>query len=206
MKAILGKKVGMTQIFDDQGQAIPVTVIQAGPCAVVQRKTVEKDGYAAVQVGFGGIRTSLVSKPRAGHFKARGKQPFRYLREFRVQDPEAVSDEIKVDIFEVGQRVDVAGISKGKGYQGGMKRHNFGGGPRSHGCSKVHRTPMSTGSVDSARTFKGIRKPGQLGNVKTTSLGLRVVQVDPERNLLLVRGAVPGPNGRLVSVRESVKK
>lgn len=206
MKAMLGRKIGMTQIFDEEGNCVGVTVIEAGPCAVIQRKTVEKDGYAAVQLGFGDIRDKLVSKPRAGHFKAHDKQPARYLREIRVDDPAAVADEVKVDIFEVGQRVDVSGVSKGKGTQGAMKRHNFGGAPRSHGVSKVHRTPMSTGSIDSARTFKGIKKPGQMGNVNTTALGLKVVAVDVEKNLLLVRGAVPGPNGRLVTIRDSVKK
>lgn len=206
MKTILGKKLGMTQIFDDEGNCVGVTVIQAGPCPVVQRKTLDKDGYSAVQLGFGDVREKLVTKPRRGHFKAHDKGAVRYLREVRVDDPSAVGDEVLVSIFEAGQKVDISGISKGKGYAGVMKRHNFGGGKASHGVSKVHRTPCSTGSVDAARTFKGIKKPGQMGNVKQTSLGLKVVQVDVERNLLLVRGSVPGPNGRLVTIRESVKK
>lgn len=206
MNAILGKKLGMTQVFDEEGFAIPVTVIEVGPCKVVQRRTVEKDGYNAVQLGFGDIRAKLVNKPRAGHFKKHGIDNQRYLKEFRVDDPAAVPDEVKVDIFEAGQKVDVYGISKGKGTAGAMKRHNFGGGPASHGCSKIHRKPNSTGAVDAARTFKGVKKPGQMGNKQVTVLGLKVVSVDAERNLLLVRGSVPGAIGRLITIRHSVKK
>ncbi len=206
MHAILGTKLGMTQVFDEDGNAIPVTVIQAGPCRVVQRKTVDKDGYNAVQLGFGEIREKLVNKPKKGHFKRHGTENQRYLKEFKVDDPSAVPDEVKVDIFEAGQKVDVSGTSKGKGFAGAMKRHGFGGGPASHGAHKIHRTPCSTGAVDAARTFKGVKKPGQMGNKKITTLGLQIVTVDATRNLLLVKGSVPGSNGRLVSIRHSVKK
>ncbi|MBN9416152.1 MAG: 50S ribosomal protein L3 [Candidatus Eremiobacteraeota bacterium] len=208
MKAILGKKVGMTQIFDPTGNAVPVTVLEVGPCPVIQRKTDEKDGYKAVQLGYEEIGEArakkVVSGPRRGQFKKYGKPVFRYLQEVRVDNLEAFGDEVTVNIFDGIAKVDVIGTSKGKGFQGTMKRHNFGGGPRSHG-SKVHRRPASTGTTQMG-SLPGMRKPGQMGNARVTALGLTVVRVDAERNLLLVKGSVPGPNGRLITVRESGRK
>ncbi len=207
MKAILGKKIGMTQIYDEQGRIVPVTVIEAGPCVVVQKRTRATDGYEAIQVGYGNVRPKLVNKPRAGHFKKFGVPNRRHLREFRLQDASQyeVGHEIKVDIFEAGQKVDIVGTSKGKGFQGGMKRHNFGGGPSSHG-SMSHRVPASSGSTDAARVFPGTLKPGHMGHARVTTQGLTVVRIDAERNLILVKGSVPGPNQGLVTVRTSVKK
>ena len=207
MKAILGKKIGMTQVYDEQGRIVPVTVIEAGPCVVVQKRTKATDGYEAIQVGFGNVRPKLVNKPRAGHFKRYGVPNRRHLKEFRLEDSSSfeVGQEIKADIFEAGQKVDVIGTSKGKGFQGGMKRHNFGGGGNSHG-SMAHRVPASSGSTDAARVFPGTRKPGHMGHARVTTMGLTVVRVDAERNLLLIKGSVPGPNQGLVTVRVSVKK
>ena len=207
MRAILGKKVGMTQVYDEKGVIVPVTVIEAGPCVVVQKRTKENDGYEAIQVGFGEIRDKLVNKPRAGHFKKHGVANKRYLREFRLDDSASyeVGQEIKVDVFQAGDKVDVTGTSKGKGFQGGMKRHNFGGGGNSHG-SMSHRVPASSGATDAARVFPGTRKPGHMGDVRVTTQGLTVVRVDLERNVLLVKGSVPGPNQGLVTIRTSVKK
>ncbi len=209
MAQIIGKKLGMTQVFDDKGNAIPVTVIQAGPCTVVQRKTQEKDGYLAVQVGFEELpekrAKKILNKPEQGHFAKHGTAGFRHIEEFRVTDLESVGATITADAFEAGQLVDVIGTSKGKGFQSTMKRHRFSGGPASHG-SKVHRRPCSNGSTDSGRTFKGKKRPGQMGNARVTAIGLRVIRVDAENNLLLVRGSVPGCNGRLVTVRRSNRK
>ncbi len=207
MKAILGKKIGMTQIYDEQGRIVPVTVIEAGPCVVVQKRTRATDGYEAIQVGYGNVRPKLVNKPRAGHFKKFGVPNRRHLREFRLQDASQyeVGQEIKVDIFEAGQKVDIVGTSKGKGFQGGMKRHNFGGGPNSHG-SMSHRVPASSGSTDAARVFPGTLKPGHMGHARVTTQGLTVVRIDSERNLILVKGSVPGSNQGLVTVRTPVKK
>ncbi|MDH7571840.1 MAG: 50S ribosomal protein L3 [Armatimonadota bacterium] len=201
-KAILGIKRGMTQIFDDQGNIVPVTVIESQPSVVVQKKTVETDGYVALQLGFGEVKERRVNRPLRGHFARARVTPRRYLREVRVDSVEGVNvgDEIKVDIFEVGERVRVTGISKGKGFQGVVKRHHFHGGPQSHG-SMIHRKPQSSGATDAARVFKGVKKPGHMGHERVSVKGLRVVRVDPERNLLLVRGAVPGPDGNLVMVR-----
>lgn len=208
MKAILGKKIGMTQVFDPTGNAVPVTVLELGPCPVIQKKTQEKDGYTAVQLGFEeiaeGRAKKVINKPRRQHFGKLGKPVFRYLKEVRVDNPEAVGDQITVNIFDGVSKVDVIGTSKGKGFQGTMKRHNFGGGPRTHG-SKVHRRPASTGTTQMG-SLPGMRKPGQMGNARVTALGLTVVRLDAERNLLLVKGSVPGPNGRLVTVRESGRK
>lgn len=209
-KAILGMKVGMTQIYGDNGVIIPVTVIKAGPCVVVQKKTKEVDGYEAIKVGFGEIsekKLRKVSKPCAGQFEKRKVAPQRYLREFRLEDVASyeVGSEIKVDTFKVGERVDVVGTSKGKGFQGGMKRHNFGGGGNSHG-SMSHRVPASSGATDAARVFPGTRKPGHMGNVRVTTQGLTVVGVDVEQNILLVKGSIPGPNNGLVTVKSTVKK
>ncbi len=205
MQAILGRKLGMTQIFNDLGDIVPVTVIEAGPCPVVQRKTLEKDGYCAVQIGFDEVKEKALNRPERGHLAKHGAPLLRRIQEIRVDDSSQVSDEIRVDVFEAGQKVDVSGVSKGKGFAGVMKRHNFGGAPASHGISKIHRMPNSNGSVDAARVFKGKKGPGQMGNKNVTSLGLEVAKVDSEKNLLLIRGAVPGPRGGIVLIRKSVK-
>lgn len=206
MKAILGKKIGMTQVFDEAGNAVPVTVLQAGPCPVIQRKNVEKDGYQAVQLGFEAFTEKraekVATKPLRGHFKEHGQVTHRYLKEIRVDDVSKVGDQITVADFEGVKKVDVTGTSKGKGFQGTIKRHRFGGGPASHG-SKNHRRPASNGSTDSGRTFKGKKRPGHMGDERVTAIGLRLVRIDSEQNLLLVMGSVPGPNGRLVTVKAS---
>ncbi|MDQ7823180.1 MAG: 50S ribosomal protein L3 [Candidatus Eremiobacteraeota bacterium] len=206
MKGIIGKKLGMMQIFDEIGRAVPVTVIAAGPCVVTDLRTVEKDGYTAVQMAFGSIKQKKLIKPVAGYYKKRDIKPHRYMREFAMEATKdfKVGQEIKVGIFENGQLVDVIGTSKGKGYAGGMKRHNFKGGPRSHG-SMIHRQPASSGSTDAARTIKGTRKPGRMGCDRVTAQGLKIIRVDNEKNLLLVRGAVPGPPQGLLLIRDSVK-
>ena len=208
MQAILGRKLGMTQIFDESGAVVPVTVLEAGPCPVIQRKTKDKDGYEAVQLGFDEIkdRKRAMTKPQRGHLKKHGVDTLlRKLHEIQVEDASAVDDVVRVGIFEAGQKVDVTGISKGKGFAGVMKRHNFGGAPASHGISKIHRMPNSNGSVDAARVFKGKKLPGQMGNKKVTTQGLSIAQVDAEKNLLLVKGAVPGSKGSIVVVQKSVK-
>ncbi|MCS7308922.1 MAG: 50S ribosomal protein L3 [Armatimonadota bacterium] len=202
VQAILGKKIGMTQVFDETGRAIPVSVIQAGPCVVTQVKTPEKDGYVAVQVGFEQIPPKRVNKPMRGHFKKANVPPMRYLREVPVDDlgDLAVGTEIRVsDVFKPGDKVKVTGVSKGRGFQGVVKRHHFHGGPQTHG-SMIHRKPQSSGATDPARTFKGVKKPGHMGAQRVTQRGLTVVRVDAERNLLLVRGAVPGANGGLLTI------
>jgi large subunit ribosomal protein L3 len=199
---ILGRKIGMTQVFDDRGDVVPVSVIEAGPCIVTQLKSVDTDGYVAVQVGFGDIRPRLVNKPETGHFNKAGVQPLRYVREIRTEDTSdyKLGDAIKCDIFQVGQSVKVTGISKGKGFQGVVKRFHFHGADMTHG-SMIHRKPQSSGATDAARTFKGTRKPGQMGNKQVTVRGLRIVRVDPEKNLLLVEGAVPGSDGGLLTIQ-----
>lgn len=205
-KAILGKKLGMTQVFDDQGRAVPVTVIEAGPCVVVSKRTKEKDGYSAIQVGFGRVKERRVNKPLKGHFEAAKVKPLRYLREFRLDDgvDYAQGQELRVDIFSAGELVDVTGVSKGKGFAGGVKRWGFGRGPMAHG-SKYHRAPGSLQSRDAARVFKGRKLPGRMGGNRVTVLALKVERVYPDRDLMLIRGAVPGPKGSLVVVRDSVK-
>lgn len=206
-KAILGKKVGMTQIFDENGKLMPVTVIEAGPCVVIQKKTVEKDGYEAIQVGMSDIREKLVNSPMKGHFKKAGVTLRRFVREFRLEDCSSyeVGQEIKADVFAVGERVDVSGISKGKGFQGTIKRWNQHRGPETHG-SKFHRAPGSMGgSSDPSRTFKNKRLPGHMGHVNTTVLNIEVVKVMPEKNVLLVKGGVPGPKKGYVVIRNTVK-
>ena len=206
-KAIMGTKIGMTQIFDEKGRAVPVTVVEAAPNVIVQIKTDEKEGYNAVQIGFGEIRETLVNKPRKGIFAKAGVTPRRHLKEFRLDDvtPYSVKDEIKVDIFEAGDKVDVSGISKGKGFAGVIKRWNFQRGPETHG-SKFHRAPGSQGaSSDPSRTFKNRKMPGQMGNVKRTVLHLEIVKVMPERNVILIKGGIPGPNKGTVVIRNSVK-
>jgi len=224
-KGILGKKLGMTQVFDDAGSAVPVTVIQAGPCIVVQKKTIERDGYTALQIGFEEADRRRMTQPLQGHFDAANEQarqrrvsgggeeagqiqqiaPMKTIREVPVFQADGeeydVGDEIRADIFEPGEKVDVMGTSKGKGFAGVMKRHGFKGGPASHGASKVHRKPQSSGGTDAARTFKGTRKPGHMGNARVTVKGLTVVRVDGERNLLLLRGHIPGATGGIVLIR-----
>ncbi|MFA5504400.1 MAG: 50S ribosomal protein L3 [Vulcanimicrobiota bacterium] len=215
MQEIIGRKIGMTQIYDESGSLVPVTVVEAGPCPVVQRKTTANDGYEAVQLGFDEMKKSAEElenskrggwKPRVGHLRKHGLDVVvRELIEVRVDDASAVAEVVKVDIFEEGQKVDVSGVSKGKGFAGVMKRHNFAGNRASHGVSKIHRMPNSNGSVDAARVFKGKKLPGQMGNKNVTTLGLSIAKVDAERNLLLIKGAVPGSKGSLVVVRKSVK-
>jgi large subunit ribosomal protein L3 len=207
-KGILGRKLGMTQIWDEENRVIPVTVIQAGPCQVAQLKTPERDGYAAVQLAFGETKPTRLNKPELGHLKAGGVTPSKHLVELRVDDLAdfTVGQTIAVDVFAKGDLVDVTGVSKGKGFSGGMKRHNFKGQGASHGNHKKHRAPGSIGACATpARVFKGMRMAGQMGNVRTTTLNLEVVEADPERNLLLIKGSVPGPNGALVFVRDGVK-
>ncbi len=206
-KAILATKVGMTQIFNEDGVLTPVTVLQAGPCVVTQVKTVENDGYSAVQVGFGDIREKLVNKPRKGQFDKAGVSYKRFLKEFKLEDAESyeVKQEIKADVFAAGDKIDATAISKGKGFQGAIKRHGQSRGPMAHG-SKYHRHAGSNGAAsDPSKVFKGKRMPGHMGNVKVTIQNLEVVRVDAENNLLLVKGSVPGPKKSLVTIKESVK-
>jgi large subunit ribosomal protein L3 len=209
VNAILGEKLGMTQIFDDQSRAIPVTVIKAGPCQVVQVKRPETDGYSAIQLAFGEVKPGRVSEPVKGHFQKAGVAPARHLVEIRVEDPDSyqVGQEIGLaDVLAKGVRADVTGISKGKGFSGVMKRHNFSGQGASHGNHKKHRAPGSIGACATpSRVFKGTRMAGRMGGERTTTLNLWVAEIDPERNLLMLMGAVPGPNGSLVLVREAVK-
>ena len=206
-KAILATKVGMTQIFNEDGVLTPVTVLQAGPVVVTQVKTVENDGYSAVQVGFVDKREKLVNKPLKGHFDKAGVSYKRYIREFRFENAEeyALGSEIKADIFAAGDRVDATAISKGKGFQGAIKRHNQHRGPMAHG-SKFHRHAGSNGAAsDPSKVFKGKKMPGHMGAKKITIQNLEIVRVDVENNLLLVKGAVPGPKKSLVTIKESVK-
>lgn len=203
MKEILGKKIGMTRIFNEQGEAIPVTVIEAGPCRIVAKKTEGKDGYNAYQVGFGERLKSRINKPLAGHFEKAKVEPTRYLREVRYDESELdIGSELKVDIFKVGERVDVTGISRGLGFAGGMKRHHFSGANKTHGQSDRWRAPGSIGSSSfPSRVFKGLRMAGRMGRDKVTTLNLEIVKIIEKENLLLVRGAVPGNRGSLVKVR-----
>lgn len=206
-KAILATKIGMTQIFNENGVLIPVTVLQAGPCAVTQVKTVDNDGYSAVQVGFGDIREVLVNKPKKGHFAKAGVANKRFVREFKFENAEeyAVGQEIKVDIFGEGDKIDATAKSKGKGFQGAIKRHNQSRGPMAHG-SKFHRHAGSNGAATSpGKVFKGKKMPGQMGNVRVTVQNLEVVRIDVENNVILVKGAVPGPKKSMVMLKETVK-
>ena len=204
-KAILAKKVGRTQIFNEAGELVPVTVLQAGPCVVTQVKTIENDGYEAVQVGFEDIREKLVNKPVKGMFDKAGVSYKRYVREFKLEGEYSVKDEIKVDVFEAGDKIDATAIAKGKGFQGAIKRHGQSRGPMAHG-SKYHRHAGSNGSCSTpSRVFKGKKMPGHMGGKKVTTQNLEVVRVDAEKNLLLVKGAVPGPKKSLVTIKESVK-
>ncbi|MCL2387901.1 MAG: 50S ribosomal protein L3 [Defluviitaleaceae bacterium] len=209
-KAIIAKKLGMTQIFSEDGKVIPVTVLEAGPCVVVQKKTVEKDGYAALQVGFGEIRERLVNKPETGHFVAHlgaGAKPKRVLKELRLDDCDQfeVGAEIKADMFTAGDYVDVVGTSKGKGFQGAIKRHNMHRGPMTHG-SKYHRGHGSMGpGTTPGRVRKGKKLPGHMGAKRTTLQNIEVIRIDAEKNLILVRGAVPGIKGALITIKSTVK-
>ena len=206
-KAILATKVGMTQIFDESGALIPVTVLQAGPCVVTQVKTVDNDGYSAVQVGFCDKREKLVNKPLKGHFDKAGVSYKRYLKEFKFEDAEsyALGQEIKADIFAAGDKIDATAVSKGKGFQGAIKRHGQSRGPMAHG-SKYHRHAGSNGACsDPSKVFKGKHMPGHMGSEQVTVQNLEIVRVDTENNLLLVKGAVPGPKKSLVTIKETVK-
>ena len=209
MKAIIGEKLGMTQIFDDEARAIPVTVIKAGPVHVTQIKNAESDGYDAIQISFKELPDKQVNRPTAGHFSRSGVTPAKHLVEVRVDDAGEyeLGQEITIgDLFEVGAKADVTGLSKGKGFAGAMKRHNFKGQGASHGAHKVHRAPGAIGACATpARVFKGKRLPGRMGGEKTTVMNLDVVQMDADRHLLMVRGAIPGPKGAVVVIREAVK-
>lgn len=206
-KAIIAKKIGMTQIFAEDGTLVPVTVLEAGPCVVTQKKTMENDGYEAIQVGFGEIKAKHVNSPSKGHFEKAGVEPTKLLKEFKLEDISSyeVGSEIKVDVFANGDKVDVSGISKGKGFQGAIKRHNQSRGPMSHG-SKYHR---GVGSLSSATTpgkvKKGKKMPGHMGSVNVTVQNLEVVRADAEKNLLLIKGAVPGNKGSILVIKDSVK-
>lgn len=205
-KGILGRKIGMTQVFTEDGRAEPVTVIEAGPCRVAQVKTLDKDGYGAIQLAFGSAKRP--TRPMEGHFQKAGIEPARHVMELRLDDiGEYVPGlEIKADVFEGGELVDVIGVSKGKGFAGSMKRHNFKGLSATHGTERKHRSPGSVGACATpARVFKGTKMAGQLGHARVTTLNLKVIKVDPERNLLLLRGAVPGPKGGLVMVRSAIR-
>ncbi len=199
-KGLLGKKMGMTQIFDEDENMVPVTVIEAGPCVVTEKRTKEKDGYQAVQLGFEDIKEKKLNKPELGQFKKNGLDPKRYLMEFRNFDQELeIGDEVTVDIFEEGEMVKVQGISKGKGFSGNIQRWNHSAGPKTHG-SHFHRAPGSVGAVDASRVFKGQKMPGRMGNEKTTVHNLKIMKVDPEKKVILVKGSVPGPKKSLVSL------
>ena len=207
MKTIIGKKVGMTQIFDETGKVIPVTVIEAGPCVVAQVKTVETDGYNAIQLGFEDVKESKLNKPERGHFSKAGLTLKKHLREFRVEDFEdlTVGSEIKADAFEAGDKIDVQGTTKGKGFQGVIKRHGQSRGPMGHG-SMYHRRPGSMGPTSTpGRVFKGKKLPGHMGRVTVTIQNLDVVKVDMDKNVILIKGSVPGAKGAILKLRKSVK-
>ena len=207
MKTIIGKKIGMTQIFDETGKVIPVTVIEAGPCVVAQVKTVETDGYNAIQLGFGDVKESKLNKPERGHFTKAGLTLKKHLREFRVDDFEdlTVGSEIKADSFEAGDKIDVQGTTKGKGFQGVIKRHGQSRGPMGHG-SMYHRRPGSMGPTSTpGRVFKGKKLPGHMGRVTVTIQNLDVVKVDMDKNVILIKGSVPGAKGAILKLRKSVK-
>jgi large subunit ribosomal protein L3 len=208
LKGLIGKKVGMTQIFDDAGSAIPVTLIEAGPCYVTQVRTAETDGYSAVQLGFEEVKPKRLTGGQLGHLKRNNLPPLRFLREFLAKDAElAEGQTLTVSLFTVGDLVDVIGTSKGKGFQGGVKRYHFHGGPKTHGQSDRNRAPGSRGSgTTPGRVYKGARGPGHMGNQRVTTQNLRVVLVDAERNLLGVRGAVPGAKGGVLLINEARKQ
>ncbi|GAB4463655.1 MAG: 50S ribosomal protein L3 [Armatimonadaceae bacterium] len=204
-KGMLGKKVGMTQIFDEEGKrVIPVTVISVEPNVVSQVRSVDKDGYSAVQLAYEDVNVLRLTRPEQGHLAAAGVQPKRYLKEFDLQDGSAVEvgQEIKADIFAPGEKIRITGVSKGKGFAGVVKRYHFRGGPQTHG-SMIHRKPQSSGATDAARTFKGTRKPGHMGDEQVTQQGLRVIRIDLDNHYILVKGAVPGANGGLVVLQKA---
>jgi large subunit ribosomal protein L3 len=207
-KGLIGKKIGMTQIFDDDGLAIPVTIIEAGPCFVTQVRSREKDGYSAVQLGFGEIKPKRLTGGQLGHLKRNNLPPMRFLREFVSSDPEVKEgDQVLVSNFSTGEKVDVIGTSKGKGFQGGVKRYHFRGGPGTHGASDRERAPGSRGSTTTpGRVYKGARGPGHMGNDRVTAQNLKVVLIDPERNLIGVRGAIPGARNGMVLIKEARKQ
>jgi len=206
-KAILARKIGMTQVYDEQGRVVPVTVLEAGPCRVVQVKSMDNDGYNSIQLGFIDKKEQRVNSPLKGHFQQAKIKPLRYLREFRVEDSSSYKpgQEIKADTFSTGDYVDVSATARGKGFAGSIKKMGFSRGPKTHG-SHYHRGPGSLGSVDAARVFKGRRLPGRMGGWRRTVQSLYVVNTDAEKNLLLIKGSVPGPRGGLVEIKESVKR
>ena len=206
-KGIIGKKLGMTQIFDENGNVIPVTVIEAGPCVVVQKKTVENDGYSAVQLGFMDVAERKLTKPEKGHFAKANVTLKKHLKEFRLDDAESmnVGDEVKADAFEAGEYVDITGITKGHGYTGAIKRWNLHKLRMTHGVGPVHRQSGSMGVIDPARIFKNKKMAGQYGHEQVTMLNLNVVKIDVEKNLIAVKGAVPGPKGGIVFIRSTIK-
>lgn len=205
-KGILALKIGMTQVFSNDGKALAVTALEAGPCVVLKKKTDETDGYQAIQVGFMNVKDKKVNKPLRGQFTKANVKPTKFVREFRVEDANQyeVGQEIKVDIFEEGDVIDIQGFTKGKGFAGGIKRHGFHRGPMAHG-SKYHRRPGSLGAKGPARVFKGRKMPGRLGHEKITVQNLQVVKVYPEKNIILVKGAVPGPQKGLLTIKNAVK-
>ena len=209
LKGLIGRKIGMTQIFDESGRAIPVTLLEAGPCFVSQVKNAETDGYSAVQLAFGETKPKRLSKAELGHLKTNNLPPVRVLREFRTKKLEDINpgDELKASVFATGEYVDVIGTSKGKGFAGAMKRHGFHGGPASHGQSDRQRSPGSSGSgTTPGRVYKGKRRPGHMGDVQVTSSHIRIAMVDPERNLIAVQGSVPGAKGGTVVIKEARKQ
>ena len=209
LKGLIGRKIGMTQIFDESGRAIPVTLLEAGPCFVSQIKNAETDGYSAIQLAFGEVKPKRLSKAELGHLKTNNLPPVRVLREFRTKKLEDINpgDELKASVFAAGEYVDVIGTSKGKGFAGAMKRHGFHGGPKSHGQSDRQRSPGSSGSgTTPGRVYKGKRRPGHMGDVQVTSSHIRVAMVDPERNLIAVQGSVPGAKGGTVVIKEARKQ
>jgi large subunit ribosomal protein L3 len=208
MKGLIGKKVGMTQVFDEEGAALPVTLIEAGPCYVTQIRKESRDGYSAVQLGFEEVSSRRLSGGQLGHLQRSGAPALRYLREFRVKEPDVkLGEVVTVESFAIGERVDVTGTSKGKGFQGGVRRYGFGGGPKTHGQSDRQRAPGSVGATSTpGRVFKGKRMPGHMGSRQVTSENIEVEYVDPEKNLIGVRGSVPGPKGSVVFIREARKQ
>ena len=206
-KGIIGKKIGMTQIFDEIGNVIPVTVIQAGPCVVAQKKTVETDGYNAVQLGFDSVKEKHMTKAEKGHFAKAGVENKKHLKEFRLDDVSAINvgDVITADTFAAGEKVDVTGITKGRGYTGTVKRWNHKTLAMTHGTGPIHRQPGSMGTIDPARIFKNHKMPGQYGNEQVTVLNLKVVKIDSEKNLIAIKGAIPGAKDGIVFIRDSVK-
>ncbi|NWG33133.1 MAG: 50S ribosomal protein L3 [Chloroflexi bacterium] len=207
LKGLIGKKIGMTQIFDEQGVAHPVTIIEAGPCFVTQVRNPEKDGYAAIQLGFGEVHPKRLTSGELGHLNSNGLAPMKFLREFRSKESAHIGDKVTVEVFSVGERVDVVGTSKGKGFAGGVKRYHFAGGKKTHGQSDRHRAPGSRSSgTTPGRVYKGSRGAGHMGTDRVTVQALKIVMIDAERNLLGVRGAVPGGKGGLVLIKEARKQ